>query len=99
MNCCHLDLILENIIVNNGNFILNRKTNTVRIDKKLSFKICDFGLAEVFQNKNGKQYVEYDPDEENLSTFHINTKFGTINPFQAPQIFAEEVYDARYVLI
>ena len=93
---CHLDLSLENIVISNGNFILNDKTNKITIDlENISFKIIDFGLSEIFKDKNGNEYYKYDIDENNLSTFHINTKYDIINQWQSPQSFNEQVYDAR----
>eukprot|EP00488_Nonionellina_sp_1-RS-2012_P000771 TRINITY_DN1217_c0_g1_i2.p1 TRINITY_DN1217_c0_g1~~TRINITY_DN1217_c0_g1_i2.p1 ORF type:complete len:226 (-),score=58.86 TRINITY_DN1217_c0_g1_i2:647-1324(-) len=94
MNCAHLDLTLDNIIVNNGNFI--EKDGTITIDRNLSCKIIDFGLAEIFEsNGRDKQYFRYDEDEEILGLFHMNNKYGIASNHQCPQIFDEEVYDAR----
>eukprot|EP01084_Bolivina_argentea_P114614 204015_1 len=97
MNCAHLDLTLDNIIVNNGNFIVNESDGSITIDRNLSCKIIDFGLSEIFADETmkNKPYFKYDPDEGLLGLFHVNSKYSIASNHQCPEIFNEEVYDAR----
>jgi len=97
MNCAHLDLTLENIVINRGNFIENEQDGTVTVDRGISCKICDFGLAEIFKIDGNKlkKYFEYDVDEEILGAFHVNSKYAMSGSYKSPQIFAEEVFDGR----
>jgi len=101
MNCAHLDLTLENIMISNGNFDI-AEDGQVTIDRNLSCKIIDFGLAEIFNvdGKTGggsKKYFKYDADEPNkVGAFHLNNKYGiSTNNHFCPEIFDEEVYDGR----
>ena len=49
MNICHLDISLENILIKNGNFIpLDKNKSQFTINSNVQIKICDFGLAEIF---------------------------------------------------
>ena len=89
---------MENIIVNNANFVIDDKNGCVTIDRSLSCKIIDFGLAELFKIEDvveDKKYFEYDVDDEKLGAFHVNNKYSIASSHQCPQIFNEEVYDAR----
>lgn len=90
---------MENVIISNGKFNIDDKTGEVTIDRSLSCKICDFGLAEIFKvngdDKKEKKYFQYDVDEEKLGPFHINNKYSIAALSQCPQQFDEEVYDAR----
>merc|ERR1712228_378081 len=97
MNCAHLDLTTENVMISNGLFNISDEDGMVTIDRNVSCKIIDFGLAEVFKVRgDNKKYFKYDPDEEVLGSFHINNKYQiTANNHQCPEIFNEKVYDAR----
>merc|ERR1712228_60802 len=97
MNCAHLDLTLENIMISNGNFDI-AEDGQVTIDRNLSCKIIDFGLAEIFNvdDATNKKYFKYDADENRVGAFHLNNKYGiAANCHQCPEIFDEEVYDGR----
>lgn len=96
MNCAHLDLTLENIMISNGNFDI-AEDGQVTIDRNLSCKIIDFGLAEIFNAPcDKKQYFKFDFDENIVGPFHLNNKYQiATNCHQCPEIFDEEVYDGR----
>eukprot|EP01084_Bolivina_argentea_P049420 90896_1 len=49
MQCCHLDLCMDNIMVRNCTFIEN-ENGMYTINPKISIKIIDFGCSELFQN-------------------------------------------------
>eukprot|EP01083_Nonionella_stella_P053781 142134_1 len=79
MKCCHLNLCLENILLENANFIKTK--NGVVIDPNISIKLCSFGVAQVFRTDNfvcDKQPLSLDQEA-----------------YSAPKVFNEELYDAR----
>eukprot|EP01083_Nonionella_stella_P050238 133694_1 len=47
VQCAHLDLCLENIMLQNVRFIGDK--NGVSIDTKICIKLCDFGASEAFE--------------------------------------------------
>merc|ERR1712228_236377 len=49
MNCCHLDINLENIMLQNADFIVNELDGTVSISTEIKVKLCDFGRSELFK--------------------------------------------------
>jgi len=94
MNCCHLDLNLENVMLQNAIFIENSDDGTVSVNPNIKIKLCDFGLAEIFKvDKDSDLNVD---DEYNGNPFKC-TKHGMKekNYLSAPRVFADEVYDAR----
>ena len=52
LNCCHLDLCMENLLVKKGEFIMDDKDGSVHINPKLSIRLIDFGCSEIFKNPN-----------------------------------------------
>ncbi len=50
----HLDLKLENCMILNSDFIMNRKDNSVSINRNINIKIIDFGLSEIFNDNSIK---------------------------------------------
>jgi len=82
MNCCHLDLCMENIIVKNGNFIKN-EDGTVSINPKICIKIADFGCAEIF---NPGKYDNFKCGKCTLTGSY---------QYCAPQVYENIIYDAR----
>eukprot|EP01084_Bolivina_argentea_P032031 59259_1 len=84
---CHLDLMIDNIMVVNGDFIQNKKDKSVIINPKVFIKICDFGLAEAFKQRlDGNKIKQFKCDKFELSDCVV---------YKAPQIFNEYIYDAR----
>ena len=60
MNICHLDLSLENILIKNGDFIAIDKDETqYTINSNVQIKICDFGLAEIFDENTNFQCTKF----------------------------------------
>jgi len=49
MNICHLDISLENILIQNATFVPSNDGKTFTINPNVNIKICDFGLAEIFR--------------------------------------------------
>ena len=80
LHCCHLDLSMENIMIENGNFILN-EDGTVSIDNKVSIKLCDFGRSEIFPKQSDFICNKYSIIGD---TFHL----------QSPQVNDEDNYNA-----
>jgi len=95
MNCCHLDLTAENIMLQNAKFIENEQDGTVSVDPDIRIRLCDFGLAEVFDveavPKGG------DPEDEYALNPFKCTKHGMKEKhyLSAPRVFEEEAFDAR----
>jgi len=81
MNICHLDISLENILIKNGNFVpLDKDKTQYTINSNVQIKICDFGLAEIF-NQN--------------SDFKC-TKFCGKTNYKAPEVYGKKgIFDAR----
>eukprot|EP01083_Nonionella_stella_P280380 953864_1 len=50
MHCCHLELKLEHVLLNNSGFIIDPKSGTATAKCSTAVRVCDFGSAEVFQN-------------------------------------------------
>eukprot|EP01084_Bolivina_argentea_P026823 49882_1 len=48
MHCCHLNLRLENVMLENVAFIM-RSDGTMSVSSSVSIKICGFGRSEVFK--------------------------------------------------
>merc|ERR1719499_1524921 len=48
-HCCHLDLVLENVMIENAEFIpKDENSGTMSVSTTLSVKLIDFGVAEIF---------------------------------------------------
>jgi len=78
--CCHLDLCLENIMVENAVFEQQRD-GSYKASQRLNLKLCDFGVAELFDKKvfrciKGGLTVDNEP-------------------YVAPKVFDNDIYDAR----
>eukprot|EP00485_Elphidium_margaritaceum_P014194 CAMPEP_0202733614 /NCGR_PEP_ID=MMETSP1385-20130828/188259_1 /ASSEMBLY_ACC=CAM_ASM_000861 /TAXON_ID=933848 /ORGANISM="Elphidium margaritaceum" /LENGTH=604 /DNA_ID=CAMNT_0049399953 /DNA_START=107 /DNA_END=1921 /DNA_ORIENTATION=+ len=58
MHCCHLDISLENITVQNGNFVV-LPNGECSVDPEIKIKFIDFGLAEFFNPLDAFQCVKY----------------------------------------
>eukprot|EP01084_Bolivina_argentea_P193280 331630_1 len=58
MNICHMNISLENICVQNGNFIL-QPDGYYTIDPNIKIKLIDFGLAELFDPNSEFECVKY----------------------------------------
>eukprot|EP01083_Nonionella_stella_P013805 38834_1 len=85
MNICHLDISLENILCKNATFIPldDSKDPMFTINPNVQIKICDFGLAEIFNAKK----------KENA--FRCTKYCGKTN-YKAPQVYGKKkVFDAR----
>jgi len=82
MKICHLDISLENILIQNATFIPSHdKNGTVSINPNVNIKICDFGLAEIFDGAP--------------SSFRC-TKFCGKTNYKAPEVYSKKgVFDAR----
>lgn len=95
LRICHLDLKLENIMVKNGNFIIENE-NMYHIDSKISIKIGDWGVAEVFKKKSNEKKKQYFDQE--YETFKCSKNHYT-DQYKSPQAFdsslSANIYDAR----
>ena len=93
MSCCHLDLNLDNIMVENGNFIEN-DDGLVTINPHINCKLVDFGLSEIFKthpysnknnnnnnNNNNNYHNNRDNDENKNDANKENINNNKDNPF------------------
>eukprot|EP01084_Bolivina_argentea_P082965 150207_1 len=78
MQCCHLDLCLENIMVANCQF-LQLKNGCYKIDPQIAIRLVDFGVSEVFHHsfKCNKQGLSLDNES-----------------YAAPRVYADDIYHA-----
>lgn len=102
MHCCHLDLSTDNIIISGTpTFITNDKNDKVNINPKISVKVGDFGLAEIFKcssyEEKDNEYFEFDSgDPDKINPFHcLKTGITDTQQYKPPKVFKGEVYDAR----
>merc|ERR1719273_2820759 len=87
MGIAHLDISLENILIKHGTFIPVQDGDEMvfSINPNVQIKICDFGLAEMF---------EADPVTKQRC-FEC-TKFCGKTNYKAPEVYAKQgVFDAR----
>jgi len=80
MNCCHLDLCLDNVLVRNGSFV-HHQDGSISINPKISCKIADFGCSEVFKCEGNFQCGK-------------TTLTGSYQ-YCAPEVYQNLLYDAR----
>mmetsp|Transcript_17564 Transcript_17564/g.28052 ORF Transcript_17564/g.28052 Transcript_17564/m.28052 type:complete len:467 (+) Transcript_17564:120-1520(+) len=57
MNVCHLDLSVDNIVVDQGDFELDEADGCYHVSSNIAAKIVDFGLAEKFCPGSNSQKV------------------------------------------
>eukprot|EP01083_Nonionella_stella_P017451 48824_1 len=81
MRCCHLDLCMENIMLSSNPFCCDGN-GTIHIDRNITIKLCDFGVAEVFPS-----HASYLCNKRGLNVDNEG--------YYAPKVFNEETYDAR----
>jgi len=79
-HCCHLDLCLDNVMLSSNPFVI-ANDGQVQISSRSHIKVLDFGVAEFFST------TSFACDKQGLSIDN--------GAYVAPNVFAEEVYDAR----
>jgi len=79
LQCAHLDLCLQNILVQKGDFIIDDDDDKVRINPKINVRLCDFGCAELFDGN-------WKCAKTTLTGDYAHC---------APQVYNGEVFDAR----
>merc|ERR1712228_281414 len=96
MQCCHLDLNLSNIMLLNADFIENKENGMYTINPNIKIKLCDFGLAEMFESKQ-KTFSDYDEDDEYAQNDFKCDEHEIVDTenFCCPRMLHEETYDAR----
>jgi len=88
-HCAHLDVSLENMLIQNGEFIPQKNGQlTVATNVRISF--CDFGLAE---------FYDIDPSEhtlDNIDTAYASIKYCGKTQYKSPQVYSRSgVFDGR----
>eukprot|EP01083_Nonionella_stella_P151146 482575_1 len=86
MHCCHLDISLENLVIQNVKISMNTGTNKiVKFNHNFQIKIIDFGVAEVFMTRTSAGHID----------FNCNKYVGKTG-YKAPKIFDKKgMFDAR----
>lgn len=79
IGCCHLDLNMDNIMIENGTFIKD-DNDSIIINQDINIVLIDFGLSEVFN------------DNQFLCGKHGMTNNQT---YVAPKVFNDDIYDGR----
>mmetsp|Transcript_48056 Transcript_48056/g.76979 ORF Transcript_48056/g.76979 Transcript_48056/m.76979 type:complete len:417 (-) Transcript_48056:501-1751(-) len=85
-HCCHLALRPENIMLLHANFV-ERADGSYAVDDRVSLKVIDFGVAELFTASEEKESISYRCRKHELSVDD--------NLYAAPQIIDGDSYDAR----
>merc|ERR1719297_488096 len=87
MGIAHLDISLENILIKNGTFepVQDGDETVFTINSNVQIKICDFGLAEMFEEDSVTK----------MRSFEC-TKFCGKTNYKAPEVYAKKgSFDAR----
>merc|ERR1719336_1635304 len=87
MGIAHLDISLENILIKHGSFIPVQDDDEMvfSINPNVQIKICDFGLAEMFEEDSVTK----------MRSFEC-TKFCGKTNYKAPEVYAKKgSFDAR----
>eukprot|EP01084_Bolivina_argentea_P286959 492358_1 len=84
MNCCHLDISLENFTIQNALVYVNENNGNITFTDDFVIKMVDFGLAEVFTSatSNGKVGFEC-------------TKYVGKMAYKAREVYKKRPFDAR----
>jgi len=86
MNCCHLDICPENIVLSNVEFIENTDC-TVSISPGIGLKLVDFGVSEIFNNIDQNGSVSFQCTKCDISFDN--------EPYLSPNIREHNSYDGR----
>eukprot|EP01084_Bolivina_argentea_P020208 37595_1 len=84
MSCCHLDISLENFVVDNVMVMEIPKTKTIKILPDFQIRIIDFGVAEVFYKTNASNKIDFGCE-----------KFVGKTQYKAPEVYNKERFDAK----
>mmetsp|Transcript_16730 Transcript_16730/g.26563 ORF Transcript_16730/g.26563 Transcript_16730/m.26563 type:complete len:640 (-) Transcript_16730:392-2311(-) len=92
MKCCHLNLTLENVMLQNAQFIEN-EDGTVSVNPSISAKLVDFGRSELFKVKSTTASTDAEKANPFLCTKH-EARMEDVQ-YLSPQQYQEEAFDAR----
>lgn len=82
MNVCHLDISLENMLINDVLITVDPTNNEqIHFVPQFSVKFCDFGLAETFDVKTNPNF--------------LSSKFVGKTNYKSPEIYQKKQFDAR----
>jgi len=91
MHCCHLDLSLENFVIDNCRVMVNESSNQITFCDDFKIKLIDFGLSEVFISPS----AAVDADKAKAVSFRCKKYVGK-TAYKAPRVFAKQrAFDAR----
>eukprot|EP00484_Ammonia_sp_Unknown_P008553 CAMPEP_0197074932 /NCGR_PEP_ID=MMETSP1384-20130603/211356_1 /TAXON_ID=29189 /ORGANISM="Ammonia sp." /LENGTH=409 /DNA_ID=CAMNT_0042513773 /DNA_START=23 /DNA_END=1252 /DNA_ORIENTATION=- len=85
MNCCHLDISLENFVIDNVMVSVDPDTQRFHFADGFVIKIVDFGLAEVFTKTRPNGEFDFS-----------STKYVGKTVYKSPEVYAKKrAFDAR----
>eukprot|EP01084_Bolivina_argentea_P051060 93927_1 len=84
--CCHLDVCLDNIILENAQFI----KESYKINNEIQIKLVEFGFAELCSLANGDENKTKKAFEFVKHRLNIDNEY-----LVSPEIYKEEIYDCR----
>mmetsp|Transcript_49772 Transcript_49772/g.79352 ORF Transcript_49772/g.79352 Transcript_49772/m.79352 type:complete len:452 (-) Transcript_49772:97-1452(-) len=90
VKCCHLNLCLQNVVIQNGNFI-NSHDDSITIDPNIVAKLAGFEYGEVFGAR-----ANADEAKTEKAAFECDKIMDTFRDIQylSPKMLNEEKYDA-----
>eukprot|EP01083_Nonionella_stella_P000604 1701_1 len=84
MHCCHLDLSLENFVIDNVMVTQRQRSKQIVFSSDFQIKLIDFGVSRVF----------CDTDKHNQIDF-TSTKYVGKKAYKSPEVYAQKPFDAR----
>eukprot|EP01084_Bolivina_argentea_P211071 359101_1 len=92
MNCCHLDICMENIMLQHASFIESDTKDEIHINPKISIKLTDWGVAECFYSDQTTNDIRnktniFRCEKQGLSIFNEG--------YFAPNVFNGYIYNAQ----
>eukprot|EP00484_Ammonia_sp_Unknown_P024446 CAMPEP_0197023002 /NCGR_PEP_ID=MMETSP1384-20130603/3788_1 /TAXON_ID=29189 /ORGANISM="Ammonia sp." /LENGTH=592 /DNA_ID=CAMNT_0042451139 /DNA_START=105 /DNA_END=1883 /DNA_ORIENTATION=+ len=83
-HCCHLDVSLENMLVQNAEFV-QLPDGQLKVNTNIQIKFCDFGLGEM-----------YDIDHSNRESGYLSFKYCGKTNYKSPQVYSKKgPFDGR----
>eukprot|EP01084_Bolivina_argentea_P030413 56367_1 len=86
MGCCHLDISLENFVINNVMVMMTGRDGTkIEFSDNFQIKLIDFGLAEVFNSSTEDGEIDF-----------VCTKYVGKTQYKSPKVYGKKkAFDAR----
>eukprot|EP00485_Elphidium_margaritaceum_P008645 CAMPEP_0202706666 /NCGR_PEP_ID=MMETSP1385-20130828/19058_1 /ASSEMBLY_ACC=CAM_ASM_000861 /TAXON_ID=933848 /ORGANISM="Elphidium margaritaceum" /LENGTH=505 /DNA_ID=CAMNT_0049365187 /DNA_START=114 /DNA_END=1631 /DNA_ORIENTATION=+ len=81
-NICHLDVSLENMLIQNGTVLQNLNTGKLSLNRAFTVKFCDFGLAKSFASSEAEAGF-------------ICNKFVGKTRYKSPELWSKKAFNAQ----